>query len=120
MVKLRTDGSGKRTWILEGGTLTERLGELATIFNHHSRHANDGQMDIRFLSELLDIETKALVELARRADEDRKAQEVRLKRMENDMAVLKAALEQEIKKRDSIDTPTLDKRRLRPPSSGQG
>lgn len=113
MVKIRREGS-KTTWLLEEETLFGRLRELAVIFNHHSKQNGDERMDPRFMAETLSMQAEALSELARQQE----AEIERLRRVERDLAELRAEFRTEMEKQRQGTQGTLDKPAMRPPSNG--
>lgn len=114
MVKIRREGN-KTTWLLEEETLSGRLRELAVIFNHHSKESGDERMDPRFMAEALSTQAEGLAQMARRQEEEIE----RLRRIENELAELRAEFKTEIEKIKGAPQGTLDKPAMRPPSSGK-
>src|SRR5690554_3211651 len=116
MVQLRTDNSGKRTWVLEGDTLKERLEELAVIFNYHSKASNKIEMDPRFTAEMLEMQTRGLMAMAEKQEQELKE----LRKVAEEFVLFKAEMKaalQALKKPD--DVPALDKPRFKPPGSSK-
>ncbi|MDP2206386.1 MAG: hypothetical protein Q8K65_08775 [Alphaproteobacteria bacterium] len=112
MVKIRREGN-KTTWLLEEETLSGRLRELAVIFNHHSKQTGDDRMDPRFMAETLSMQADALAGMARKQEEEIE----RLRRVERDLAELRAEFRTEIEKIKQAPQGTLDKPAMRPPSN---
>lgn len=111
MVQLRRNSDGSRTWVMEGETLTERLEELATIFNFHARKDHDIKLDARFTAELMDMQTKALLDMARQ--QERELRELR--KVAEELVVFKAAVLEELKALKEPDSRKLDKPQFKAP-----
>lgn len=116
MVQLRTDNSGKRTWILEGETLKERIEELAIIFNYHSKASNKVDLDPRFTAELLEIQTRALAAMAEKQEQELKE----LRKVAEEFVLFKAEMKAALQALKKPDTPpALDKPSFKPPGSSK-
>lgn len=116
MVQLRTDNSGKRTWVLEGETLKERLEELAIIFNYHAKASNKVDMDARFTAELLEMQTRGLMAMAEKQEQELKA----LRKVAEEFLIFKAETTAALKKlKEPDDAPALDKPSFKPPGSAK-
>lgn len=112
MVKIRREGS-KTTWLLEEDSLSGRLRELAVIFNHHSRQSGDERMDPRFMAEALSMQAEALANMA----QTQEAEIERLRRVERDLAELRAEFRAEMDKIKQAPQVALDKPAMRRPSN---
>ncbi len=111
MVKIRREGN-KTTWLLEADTLPERLEELAEIFNFHSKEQSSERIDQRFMAEIMALQTKSLAEMAR-------AQELeleRLRKVENEVALLREEFRAEIAKLKQPEHGRLQKPAMHAPS----
>ncbi|MDY0008865.1 MAG: hypothetical protein RBS08_04095 [Bdellovibrionales bacterium] len=113
MVKIRREG-GKNTWLLEEDTLSGRLGELAIIFKHHSKPGGE-RMDERFMSEVLSLQAEALAHMAEKQEQELE----RLRRVENELALLRTEFKSEMEKIKNPPSGVLDKSSMRKPSSGK-
>lgn len=113
MVKIRR-GGGKNTWLLEEDTLSGRLGELAIIFKHHSKPGGE-RMDERFMAEVLSMQAEALALMAEKQEQELE----RLRRVENELAVLRAEFKAEMGKLKDPPSGVLKKPALRKPSNGK-
>jgi len=111
MVKIRKKPEGGITWVLEGETLPERLEEFATIFNFHARESGGTRLDPRFTAELLALQTRAMVEMARAQENELK----RLRELEREFALFRAEILAEVNALRNPIPPSLDKPRLRAP-----
>jgi hypothetical protein len=112
MVKIRREGN-KTTWLLEEETLSGRLHELAAIFKYHSNHSDNDRMDSRFMAETLSMQTDVLFEMAHKQEREIE----RLRRVERDLAELRAEFKTEIDKLKQAPQGALDKPAMRRPSN---
>jgi hypothetical protein len=112
MVKIRREGS-KTTWLLEEETLSGRLRELAVIFKYHSKHSDNDRMDSRFMAETLSTQTDALSDMAHKQEQEIE----RLRRVERDLAELRAEFRTEMERLKKAPQGALDKPAMRRPSN---
>ncbi len=111
MVKIRKKPEGGITWVLEGETLPERLEEFATIFNFHARESGGTKLDPRFTAELLELQTRAMVQMARAQETELK----RLRELEREFALFRAEILAEVKTLRNPPSSGLDKPKLKAP-----